>query len=285
MKQVHIVFNLILLCLAFFGCAYWLYVHVAPINRAQYELSIQYALLVSALVGSLQLSFSTLYYQGSLQNRFMLFFFQWGMLCWVAGMLLWIAGTYVAAEDTSLTDVADYVFNFAPLCWVLGSYYWTHLLPVSSGSKYNSSNIYFIPFVMACIGFCMLFFFGSRGSGALIDNPVLSLFSMCTSSMVLFMGSVIWWTTRRDAQIQIFDKRNGVLLMVASVLYFLADLQELAARAAYQIYDGSLSDITFLAAITLLSISMARMRDPFPPQKKQVPLTTDDIMKNFTKTP
>jgi hypothetical protein len=103
--------------------------------------------------------------------------------------------------------------------------------------------------------------------------------------MVLFMGSVIWWTTRRDAQIQIFDKRNGVLLMVASVLYFLADLQELAARAAYQIYDGSLSDITFLAAITLLSISMARMRDPFPPQKKQVPLTTDDIMKNFTKTP
>ncbi len=283
MKQVHVVFNLVLCCLALFGCAYWLYVHTVPANQAQYELSIQLALLVSALVGSLQLSFSTLYYQGSLQNRFMLFFFQWGMLCWVAAMLLWIAGTYVVAEDTSLTNIADYVFNFAPLCWILGSYYWTHLLPVSPRSKYSSSNIYFIPFVMASIGLGILFFFGSRGSGTLIDNPTLSLFSMCTSSMVLFMGGVIWWTTRRDAQIQTFDKKNGALVMVASVLYFLADLQELALRAAYQIYDGSLSDITFLVAITLLSISMARMRDPFPPQKIQVPLTTDDIIKNLTK--
>lgn len=285
MKQVHAVFNVILLCIALFGCAYWVFVHTAPADRPLYELSIQYALLVSALIGSLQLSFSTLYYQGSLQNRFMLFFFQWGMLCWVAGMLLWIVGSYVVTEVTSLADVSDYVFNFAPLCWVLGSYYWTHLLPVTPENKYTTSNIFLTPLVMASIGFCVLFFFGSRGSGTLIDDPVLSLFSMFTSSLMLFMGSTIWWTTRRDAQIQLFDKRNGVLLMAASILYFLADLQELAARAAYQIYDGSLSDITFLAAITLLSISMARMRDPFPPQKKRAPLTTDEIIKNFTKAP
>lgn len=285
MKQVHAVFNLVLICLALFGCAYWVYVHMVPADRAQYELSIQYVLLVSALIGSIQLSFSTLYYQGSLQNRFMLFFFQWGMLCWVAGMLLWIAGSYIVTEETSLADVSDYVFNFAPLCWVLGSYYWTHLLSVAPGKKYSISNIYLVPMVIMSIGFCVLFFFGSQGSGTLIDDPLLSLFSMLTSSLVLFMGSIIWWTTRRDAQIQIFDKRNGTLLMISAALYFLADLQELAARAAYQVYDGSLSDITFLVAIMLLSISMARMRDPFPPQKKQTPLTTDDIIKNFTKTP
>lgn len=283
MKQVHLIFNLVLLAVAAIGGFLWITAHIGPLTAEDTGVSMQYVLLTAALLGSLQLSFSSLYYQGTMQYRLILFFFQWGMLCWVAGMMLWITGSYSLGGESAVSAVSDYVFNFAPVCWLMGAYYWVHLLPhPSQNGAYSSRHVYAVPVLVSSFGASALYFFASQGTGALIDEPVLTFFSIITSSCTLLAGMVLWWATRSDRDISRPQKWNQVLIFVGALLYFFADLQELASRAAYQVYDGSLSDMTFLVAIVILSIAMAQIKDPFDRPNAVPKLTTAEVISSLT---
>jgi hypothetical protein len=204
--------------------------------------------------------------EGFLTERVMRMMQQLGLLCWSVGMVIWIANTQMPEESVSFSHFADFLFNSAVIFWAYAVRLWGQgcgYRPLQS--KHFFTSTFVIPMGVATFAATILFFFGLQGDGTYIDEPVLSLLSVLTTTLMVFIGVHTFLIAR--LQPGITSMRWYFVFLLGCILYMMADLQELIFRSEYVSFDGSLSDVTFLIAIGCISAAFlhfesgARVKD------------------------
>jgi hypothetical protein len=191
-------------------------------------------------------------------------FLSLGLVTWGCGMVIWLYFNIVLGVAVPYPSLADVAFIISWPLWAVGAAY----LSIATGARFGLEELkgkiglIIVPCVIVAFSYYFLVVLARQGVLSIYDGSVKTFFDLAypigdivilTISLLIFglsykyLGGILKWAI--------------YLILAAFIVNYFADFTFSYTTTLGTYYNGSLADVLFVTAMTLLSSGIALL-DP-----------------------